>query len=187
MTVVDRVFERLGKGATEDYVGEAVTQLEHALQCAALADRAGLDEVEVLAALLHDVGHLDAPPSAPRMAELGVVDHEHLGARFLESLGAPERLCRLVAGHVQAKRYLVTTRPGYVARLSAASLGTLAFQGGPMSAAEVEVFDADPLRDAYLRLRSYDEAAKVPGAKVPDLTTYGDALRRVFSAPAESG
>ena len=186
MTVADRLFERLRLGAGEDYVGEAVTQLEHALQCAALADRAGLDEVEVLAALLHDVGHLDAPASAPRMAELGVVDHEHLGARFLESLGAPERLCRLVAGHVQAKRYLVATRPGYAARLSVASLGTLAFQGGPMSVTEVEAFDADPLRDAYLRLRSYDEAAKVPGARVSDLTTYGDKIRRVFSAPAGS-
>ena len=186
MTVADRLFERLRLGAGEDYVGEAVTQLEHALQCAALADRAGLDEVEVLAALLHDVGHLDAPASAPRMAELGVVDHEVLGARFLESLGAPERLCRLVAGHVQAKRYLVATRPGYAARLSVASLGTLAFQGGPMSVTEVEAFDADPLRDAYLRLRSYDEAAKVPGARVSDLTTYGDKIRRVFSAPAGS-
>ena len=168
----DAVLALLAGAREEGYIGEAVTQLEHALQCAAAADRAGAAEEEVLAALLHDVGHLCAPPDAPRMAGLGVTSHETVGADFLAAHGAPPRLCALVAGHVQAKRYLAATNPRYAAALSDASRGTLAFQGGPMSPQEVAAFDREPLRDAWLRLRSWDEAGKVPGAAVPPLEAY---------------
>ena len=169
---VESLFAVLRGAATEDYVGEPISQLEHALQCAALAEGAGASDDEVLAALFHDLGHLTAPPEAPRMGGLGVLFHETVGAAFLRAHGMDEAVCALVAGHVQAKRYLVATRPAYAAALSPASTGTLAHQGGPMSAAEVAAWDAEPRRDAWLRLRSWDERAKVPGAPVPSLDHY---------------
>ncbi len=177
---LDALFERLARAATADYVGEAVSQLEHALQCAELARRAGCDDLEILAALFHDLGHLEAPAEAPRMAELGVLDHETRGAALLAAAGAPDALCALVAGHVAAKRYLVATHPRYAASLSAASLGTLAFQGGPMSPEACAAFDADPLRDAILRLRRFDEGAKDPDARPPGLESHRARAERVF-------
>ncbi len=176
----EALFDRLARSASADYVGEAVSQLEHALQCAELSRRAGGDDVEILAALFHDLGHLEAPPDAARMAGLGVLDHETRGAALLAEAGAPAVLCALVAGHVAAKRYLVATRPRYAASLSAASQGTLAFQGGPMSPGDCAAFDADPLRDAILRLRRFDEGAKDPDARPPGLDAHRDRARRVF-------
>ena len=170
------VCELLRDAATSGYIGEDVSQLEHALQAAAAADRAGAPDSEVIAALLHDVGHLCAGPDAPDMEGLGVADHEGIGARWLADLGFDEDVTDLVDAHVQAKRYLVATRPDYAARLSEASAGTLRQQGGPMSAAEVAAFDASPRRDARLRVRSWDEQAKVPGQDVPGLDSYRERI-----------
>lgn len=174
----------LEAAAGSGYIGEPVSQLEHALQCAAAAERAGAPAEEVLAALLHDVGHLCAPDDAPRMgmADLGVLRHEHLGAAWLRVRGLPEAVCALVAGHVEAKRYLVATNPRYAAALSPASAGTLAFQGGPMTPEEVALFDRDPLRDAKLRVRRWDELGKDPAAKVPDLSRYAPLLEAALRA-----
>jgi predicted HD phosphohydrolase len=158
--------------ANSGYIGEDVTQLEHALQAAASADRAGVADSEVIAALLHDVGHLCAGPDARDMAGLGIVDHEAIGALWLADLGFGDDVTDLVAAHVQAKRYLVVTRPEYAARLSEASAETLRHQGAAMSAKEVAAFDAHPRRDARLRVRSWDEQAKVAGLEVPGVERY---------------
>ena len=178
----DRIFALLARSADEEYIGEAVSQLAHALQAAALADAAGAPDAEVLAALLHDVGHLCAPTDAPRMAGLGVYRHEELGAEFLAQLGFAADVTELVRGHVAAKRYLVATHPSYAARLSEASRGTLAHQGGPMASVECERFARDRRAAAWLRLRAWDEQAKVPGIPVPGLESYRPrilvALRR---------
>jgi 2-amino-1-hydroxyethylphosphonate dioxygenase (glycine-forming) len=175
----DEVMALLSLAAGSGYIGEPVSQLEHALQCAAAAERSGAPALEVLAALLHDVGHLCAQGDAPRMAELGVLQHEHLGAAWLRERGLPEVVCALVAGHVEAKRYLVATSPRYAAALSPASTGTLAFQGGPMTPDEVAAFDKDPLRDAKLRVRRWDELGKDPDARVPGLSHYAPLLLEV--------
>jgi predicted HD phosphohydrolase len=179
------VMALLAAAAESGYIGEPVSQLDHALQCAASAARAGAPPEEVLAALLHDVGHLCAPAEAPRMADLGVLDHEHLGAAWLRARGVSEVVCALVAGHVEAKRYLVATNPRYAAALSPASAGTLTFQGGPMSPDEVAAFDRDPLRDAKLRVRRWDELGKDPAADVPGLSHYAPLLSALsaLSAP----
>jgi predicted HD phosphohydrolase len=95
-----------------------------------LARRAGAAGAEVLAALLHDVGHLVAAEDAPQTDGLGVLEHEHVGARFLAELGVARSVCELVLSHVQAKRYLARRKSGYYVSLSEASRGTLAFQGG---------------------------------------------------------
>src|SRR5205814_3836144 len=137
MNDVAAIVDLLRRSAADPYIGEPISQLEHALQTAALASRASADDVTIAAALLHDIGHLCATEDAPRMPGLGVSDHEHVGALFLRDAGFAEDVAALVDGHVAAKRYLVATRPEYAAKLSDASRATLALQGGPMSAAEV--------------------------------------------------
>ena len=142
----------------------------------AKAERHG--EAEVLAALFHDIGHLVAPQDAPDMDGLGIVDHERIGAAWLEAFGFGPTVSALVGAHVEAKRYLAFRKAGYNERLSDASRGTLAFQGGPMAADEAARFEGDPLFASKIRLRTWDEAAKVAGRVVPDLDTYAVPIRR---------
>lgn len=180
---VNEVMAALRAAGEADYVGEPVSQLEHALQAGALALAAGAPVFEAVAALVHDLGHLDrvAPETCARMVEagalLGVVGHEGIGADWLDGLGFDPRVGELVRAHVDAKRYLVATRPAYAARLSEASRQTLALQGGPMDTGEVARFEADPLLEAKLRVRSWDERAKDPDAVVPALEDWAPRLR----------
>lgn len=167
-----RLIERLftAKGNSQ-YGGEAVTQAEHALQSATLARDAAADEATIVAALLHDVGHLlhtladDAP-------ELGIDDrHEDLAAhwladRFPPSVVEPVRL------HVTAKRYLCAVEPAYRAQLSPPSELSLQLQGGPLLPAEVTRFEQLPWSRAAVLLRRCDDAAKVPGQATPSLADW---------------
>jgi putative nucleotidyltransferase with HDIG domain len=141
------------------------------MQAADLARKSGADDETVIAALLHDVGHL-LPNDPSRVSEIGAIDHEELGADFLRRRGFSARVVTLVQGHVAAKRYLTATNPSYYERLSEASRKTLALQGGPMSPAEAAAFEASVLKQDLLRLRGWDEQAKVPGAPAPPLETY---------------
>jgi len=170
------LIDLLARSAADDYIGEGVSQLEHALQAADLARSAGADDDEVLAALLHDVGHLSAPPELPRMGGLGVLRHEDVGADFLASLGLHASVTELVRGHVDAKRYLVASDRRYADRLSDASRATLAHQGGPMRDDERRAFVARPIHRALLRIRSWDERAKEPGRRVDDLGAYAPLI-----------
>jgi phosphonate degradation associated HDIG domain protein len=173
MTAAIDALRRLYAAAEDaEYIGEAVSQLAHALQAAELAHAAGASDDEVLAALLHDVGHLCAGSDAPRMGDHGAARHEDMGADHLAALGFGEGVTERVRGHVAAKRYLVGARPDYAERLSEASRITLRHQGGPMDADERAAFEASPLYDSWLRLRSWDEAAKVEGLEVPDFDAY---------------
>lgn len=173
-----------------------VTFLAHALQCAAAAEAAHPEDEELIAAgLLHDVGWLlprpatgalltAAPGTAGTPEEVFIARHDATGAAHLRSLGFSHRLCALVAGHVQAKRYLVSTEPSYAAGLSPGSTWTLAQQGGPMSPSEVSAFAAHPLTPLCLALRRWDEAAKVPGLATPSWESHLPRLRRVLEAAA---
>jgi phosphonate degradation associated HDIG domain protein len=158
---VAQVFDLYESRGHADYIGEPVSQLEHMWQAAALAEAAGADDEVVLAAFFHDLGHLCAPDvSADSMAGFGAVNHERLGADYLRARGFSERVARLVESHVLAKRYLTYKYPSYLRQLSEASLATLAFQGGVMSAAEALAFEQDPDADLILQLRRWDEEAK---------------------------
>ena len=165
---VVRLFEERGSSA---YGRETVSQREHALQAAYLAREAGANPSLVVAALLHDVGHLlhDLPDDAP---DLGVDDrHEELAAgwlgdRFGPGVVEPARL------HVEAKRFLCATEPGYLDSLSEPSRISLRLQGGPMSAEEAKRFEASPHAEAAVLLRRCDDAAKVPGLVVPGVGNY---------------
>ena len=163
------------RSADFDYIGEAVSQLEHAIQCAWLASKAGARDEDILAALLHDVGHW-IKPEAPQMEGLGVISHEDLGANWIRDMGFSETVARLVAGHVAAKRYLCFRNPVYWERLSEASRGTLQWQGGPMSSEEAASFEADPLFKRILALRSWDERAKDPDSQAPGLDHYASMI-----------
>jgi len=163
-------IDLLSGAAQLDYIGEPVSQLEHALQTAELARKAHAPDTEVLAALLHDIGHW-CDPKAKAMASLGAVDHEQVGAQFIRARGLAPEVAELVELHVRAKRYLVARDEAYRARLSAASLATLAYQGGPMNGTEIDDFERHPLMVPALRLRAWDEAAK---SAVPSRTTLAD-------------
>lgn len=147
----------------EEYHGEPVSQLEHAVQSAELAQRGHPNDPEfILAAFLHDYGHLcGAPDGSDNMEGYGIRQHELVGARELARLGFSDKITRLVAGHVMAKRYLVSTDPVYYEGLSEASKITLEKQGGLLSSEEREAFENDTLFDLHIALRRLDEQAKV--------------------------
>ncbi|WP_298745265.1 phosphonate degradation HD-domain oxygenase [uncultured Brevundimonas sp.] len=165
------LFDQLG-GAR---YGEAVTQLEHALQCAHHARCAGDSDALVAAALLHDIGHL-LQKQGEDAADRGVdAFHERIGAAWLAQGFGPQ-VVEPVRLHVQAKRYLATREPGYLETLSSASSQSLELQGGPMSEAEADAFSASPGFEAAVRLRRYDELGKVEGAAIAPLADYRDLL-----------
>jgi phosphonate degradation associated HDIG domain protein len=141
------------------YDGEGITQLQHGWQCARLCRQAGAPVALQLAAWLHDLGHLMTGLSGSPTTR-GIDDgHEHLGARALARVFGTA-VAEPVALHVQAKRCLVATRPGYRDDLSPDSVRSLALQGGPMTADEATAFRARRHARDALRLRVWDDMAK---------------------------
>jgi gamma-butyrobetaine dioxygenase len=165
-TVVDFIAQLFAKLGAQDYMGEAVSQEAHALQCAVFADQEDSPPALVAAALLHDIGHF-LHDFAPDAATQGIDSrHEAAGADFLArffpaEVSEPPRL------HVAAKRYLCAVEPDYFHRLSPASVLSLKLQGGPMDAREVAAFEANHHHGDAVRLRRFDETAKVAGLKTP--------------------
>jgi predicted HD phosphohydrolase/ectoine hydroxylase-related dioxygenase (phytanoyl-CoA dioxygenase family) len=167
----------LSKIGKSDYIGEAVSQIEHAQQAAYFASLETQDEDVILASLLHDIGHLI--PDQPQMSgNLGTQHHEELGAGVLHGLGFSDKTCHLIAHHVDAKRYLCYKMPNYYNSLSEASRGTLKQQGGVMSQREAEEFEKDPLSKTIILMRTWDEKAKVVGLQCKPFTAYFDNISR---------
>jgi [1-hydroxy-2-(trimethylamino)ethyl]phosphonate dioxygenase len=168
MQIIDKILARFDERGHLEY-GESVTQLDHALQTAALAVAAGADDHLVSAALLHDFGHLLHDEEA---AESGYdARHEEAGANFLatyfvEAAVEPGRL------HVQAKRYLCAVDATYFSTLSAASVRSLELQGGPFSAAEATSFAENPHFRAALTLRRWDDLGKQQGLEIAPIDYY---------------
>jgi phosphonate degradation associated HDIG domain protein len=165
-------FDRLG----DRLYGEDVSQREHALQAAQHAAEDGASESLIAAALLHDYGHLLEPERAGQPD--ADARHEAVGAALLKGLFGPE-MTGPIALHVAAKRYLCAVEPGYFAGLSEASRRSLALQGGPFSKGQAARFAARPHAAAAIRLRRYDDLAKVVGAATPDLSSYIPMLIRL--------
>jgi gamma-butyrobetaine dioxygenase len=170
---VERILAELTSGGGAAYLGEPVTQLEHALQAAAKAECDGADAPLVVGALLHDVGWL-----------LGAGDRDHArrGADHL-AYWLPPAVTGPVRLHVGAKRWLCATSTGYRDLLSDASRRTLDLQGGPMEEAELGAFEADPWSSDAVRLRRWDDEAKVPGCDVPGLDHWRPVVAAVLVAP----
>jgi phosphonate degradation associated HDIG domain protein len=153
------------------YSGEPVTQLEHALQSAALAEGADADAALITAALLHDLGHL-LNDQGETPTERGIDDaHQYFALPFLRPLFDADVL-EPIRLHVDAKRYLCAARPGYHDSLSADSQRSLALQGGIFSPAEADAFAALPAAAYAVKLRLWDDAAKSAGRKTPPLTHF---------------
>ena len=162
----------------EDYAGEEITQLEHACQAAQLAEQQGYDDEVILAALLHDLGHLLSDDEEDDMDGFGVKDHEAVGAEFLKQRGFSDRVTTLVKSHVAAKRYLCFANKRYYDNLSEASKMTLLYQGGPMTEAEAKAFELNPLKTLIIKMRTWDEEAKLTNVPVPNMQVYKDMIVR---------
>jgi len=172
------LFDQYGR---EPYYGEHVSQFEHAAQAAELAGRDGYDAEVQIAAFLHDIGHmLPTDDPAELMDDFGRRDHEGVAANWLRQRGFSDKVGILIENHVNAKRYLTYKNPAYFAALSDASLQTLAFQGGPMAADEAEAFEKNPYFDLILRMRRWDEAAKLQNYRTPDLGYYLEMIAKLL-------
>ncbi|NWA29436.1 HD domain-containing protein [Pseudomonas gingeri] len=181
--VLDEVFGLYQQFGNADYIGEPVSQLEHMSQAAQRALAEGFDDEVVLAAFFHDIGHI-CPTEEPLTGDMGgygVVSHERLGADYLRRAGFSERLARLVEYHVQAKRFLTLREPGYYECLSEASRRTLEYQGGVMTEEQARLFEQDPLCAVSLRMRHWDEQAKLEEVPLIDLQLLRTKATRLLS------
>jgi len=177
--VVEEILSLYDRKGDLSY-GEGVTVRAHSLQSALLAEQEGAGPALITAALLHDIGHLlhDLPED---IADQGVdTQHESLASAWL-SQHFPPAVSEPVRLHVAAKRYLCAAEPGYFATLSPASVLSLELQGGPMSPAEAARFAAEPFGQAALRLRQWDDLAKIVGLATPDVAHYRPALEAALA------
>lgn len=171
---IEKVFSLYKKFGSNGYIGENITQLEHAMQSALLAEKycffdcfdkhidTKLKNELVLAAFFHDIGHLIVyeNKSLPTMDNYGVMNHETVGANFLKENGFSDSICSLVSNHIKTKRYLITKNPDYYNKLSDASKKTFEFQGGKLSKKEELDFEMDNLFLYHLKIREFDDKAK---------------------------
>jgi phosphonate degradation associated HDIG domain protein len=178
---MEEIFSLLRQADTLQYGDEPVNQLQHALQCAYLAEQEGATSSLIVACLLHDIGHLVQGGDAG-FARRGIdACHEERGARFLsrwfgESVTLPVRL------HVDAKRYLCATEADYFASLSAGSVRSLEVQGGMFAPEQLKAFLNHPYAQEGLALRRWDERAKVPSATTPSLQHFEPYIQQHLQA-----
>jgi [1-hydroxy-2-(trimethylamino)ethyl]phosphonate dioxygenase len=172
--------------ATRRYGLSAVNQQQHALQSAALAEKLGEPPALIVAALVHDIGHM-VHTFGEDPAGQGIDDHhEERGAQWLEARFSAD-VVEPVRLHVPAKRYLCAVDPTYFAKLAPDSVRSLSLQGGPMNPDEVGAFERLPHAQAAVRLRRIDEAAKTPNAQTPSVEHFLGYVDQVLAAvtPAE--
>lgn len=160
------------------YEGEGVSQLEHALQSAHFAEQAGAARELICAALLHDIGHLinDKGETPTLRGEDDL--HQYMALPFLRP-AFPEAVLGAIRLHVDAKRYLCAIRPGYREALSEDSKRSLELQGGVFAPAQAERFIRQPFAADAVKVRLWDDAAKVPGLPTPGLAHFEAILRTV--------
>jgi len=179
--VIDRIVRLFNERGSTAYLGEPVSQLEHALQAAFAAEGEQATATVISAALLHDIGHLlhQLPDDC---AEHGIDDrHEELGYRFLLKHFGPE-VSEPVRLHVPAKRYLCAIEPEYYLALTPTSQRSLELQGGAFTVIEAEVFGRNPHAAHAVAVRRYDDLAKVAGLKTPDLDYFVRYLESAVQA-----
>ena len=176
MSAFETIATLYGRRGGEVYFGEQVSMLEHGLQAAYFARNEGASPALVLAALLHDVGHLveNVPDDIADWRH--DARHEEVGRAWLARYFGPE-ISGPVGLHVPAKRYLCATDPTYFACLSSASVQTLKLQGGPMLPAEVAAFEAIPHHREAVAVRRCDDRGKLGNFQAPGLETYRDLVR----------
>jgi [1-hydroxy-2-(trimethylamino)ethyl]phosphonate dioxygenase len=167
MAAIDDIMSLFQTKGNTEYGGEKVSQLEHALQAAHLAKTENAPSNMIVAALLHDIGHLlaDGPDAAHEQA-----GHAWISQHFPAEVSEPVRL------HVAAKRYLCATNSKYLEQLSPASVQSLHVQGGPMTDTELDAFEEQPFYAQAVALRHWDDQAKTEKLAVPGLDTYRETI-----------
>ena len=180
--VMDKIWEALAKRGAEEYGGEKVTQLQHGLQCATLAEQEGAPDTLIAAALLHDIGHMIDIPAGETAESVAVkgVDtvHENVAASFLKPWFG-DAVTEPIRHHVDAKRYLCFAEPGYFDGLSEASKRSLELQGGIFTEGQARVWIAQPFAEEGVALRRWDDRAKDPAAETPPLSHFQQIVERV--------
>jgi gamma-butyrobetaine dioxygenase len=181
MNVVEVISHLFETGGNAAYFGEPVSQTEHALQTAHLAEAEGASDALVVAALLHDIGHLlhGLPES---IAEQGIDGkHEAGGSTWLAKHFGPD-VCDPVRLHVAAKRYLCAVDKDYMASLSPASQKSLELQGGPFDVAGQQAFETERYFREALQLRRWDDRAKIPRLAVAPISHYAGRISAAMRA-----
>lgn len=175
--ILAEIQHLLEQKASGRYGLTLVNQQQHALQAATLAEREGHGDALVVAALLHDIGHM-VHDFGENPADNGIDDqHEEVGHAWLQRHFGPE-VTEPVRLHVAAKRFLCAVEADYSSKLSPDSVKSLALQGGPMSPGEVTAFKALPQYSEAVQLRRYDEQAKVTGLETPPVAHFMTAVTR---------
>ena len=150
---------------------QAYGRRSHGIQAAMQAEKDGADSELIVGALLHDIGHVFSPPSPAGMRATYDDMHGIYGDLWLRNIFVTET-CQAVLLHVPAKRYLVTTRKEYYDHLSSGSKRSLKVQGGFMSPKEVDEFEYHPHYKVGVKVRIYDDNAKVKGLKLDPIEKY---------------
>ena len=173
--MASQIIELFHQKGDTAYGGEEVSQTEHAFQAATAAERDGADCELIVAALLHDVGHLvhDLPEDC---AESGIDDHHQLLGEVFLKKHFSLRVTEPVRLHVAAKRYLCSCNPAYRERLSAASQTSLELQGGIMTDEEVVQFEAGEFAREAAELRGWDDEAKMAGLETKGWEHFREPL-----------
>lgn len=189
---MDNIIKMYKDYGDAGYIGEEVTQYQHAMQCYLNAEQflrendGSFDFKDItpyeikLGAFLHDVGHLlEFNSNVEKMGNLGVMNHEKEGAEYLLKYGFSDNICSLVRNHINTKRYLITKDSKYYDNLSEASKQTFEYQGGKMTNNEVEIFEKDKLIFWHLKLRTWDDQSK---STDPELLKYIEEfdLKKIF-------
>ena len=188
-TMTDRLLEAFAGSAARRYGGEPITEPAHSLQCAELARDAGADDELQLACLLHDVGRFAVDPrlildkkDRATGANPDAKGHHDVGADLIAPY-VPDRVAWLVRMHADAKRYLCAVEPRYWDTLTPGSRYTLTLQGGVMTPAAVAGLTRHPWLADAVRLRRWDDLAKVPDRPTRPLEAWAPLLRRYFARP----
>jgi len=172
MTITEIIDLLVYKGDSQ-YGGEEINQLQHALQCAHLAEISNETPQLITASLLHDIGHLITEEFSETRETSSHQDdlHQFIALPFLRPLFSEDVLGPIKL-HVDAKRYLCFSDKTYWDSLSPTSKHTLELQGGVFSIQAAQIFIEKPFAQDAIRLRRYDDLAKVPNAKTPPLGHY---------------
>jgi len=178
LQIIQQTFTQRG---TDQYGEEVVNQLQHALQSGLLAENAGASEHQIVAALLHDIGHILQDHALPADSASNLDDkHEWVGNAWLKQhFGS--RVADPVRLHVIAKRYLCTKQASYQDQLSPTSLKSFHDQGGCMNEEEIRAFESEPHYAEALELRRWDDLAKEPSKQTPALEHFMPLIQRCLT------
>lgn len=174
-SALDELISIYDGRATGRYGLSQINQLAHAVQSGYHARNKGLPTSVVVAALLHDIGHM-VHDLGDHPAALGIDDkHEEIGAEWLQRYFGPD-VTEPIRLHVAAKRYLCTVEADYFSKLSKDSIESLNLQGGTMSRVEIDEFEKEQFWSEAVALRRIDEIAKDPNAPTPKFVEFSNEI-----------